>query len=103
MQFEEFTECIREDLESLIEPGQKVTLQTIDKNNGTKYQGIVIIDPVLNISPTIYLEPFYLKYLNGLTIQEICNDIMKVYKTFTPSECFDESLFTDFERRSTAL
>lgn len=98
MQFEEFTEHIRENLENLIEPGQRVTLQTIDKNNGTQYQGIVIIDPILNISPTIYLEPFYLKYLNDTPIPEICEDILKFYQTFSPTECFDESCFTDFEK-----
>jgi hypothetical protein len=76
MNYQEFTEHIREGLESLIEQGQKVTLQTIDKNNGTKYQGIVIIDPILNISPTIYLEPFYRKYLNGTPVLDICQEIM---------------------------
>lgn len=98
MNYQEFTEHIRENLESLIEPGQKVTLQTIDKNNGTQYQGIVIIDPILNISPTIYLEPFYLKYLNGTSTLDICRDILKFYQTFVPEECFDESCFTDFEK-----
>lgn len=98
MDYQEFTQHIREQLESLVSSGQKVTLHTIDKNNGTQYQGIVIIDPILNISPTIYLEPFYLKYLNGISTEAICREIMNIYETFIPTENFDESIFTDFEK-----
>lgn len=98
MTYQEFTETVQEIIGNLIAPGQKVTVQTIDKNNGTTYQGLVIIDPVLNISPTIYLEPFYHKYRNGTEVSDICNEIMQIYHTFTPTENFDETIFTDYEK-----
>ncbi len=98
MTYQEFTENIQHQMSDFIAPGQKVTIQTIDKNNGTTYQGLVIIDPVLNISPTIYLEPFYHKYLNGADLIDLCQEINKIYHAFSPTENFDETIFTDYEK-----
>lgn len=98
MTYQEFTKTLQKNISNLVAPGQKVTIQTINKNNGTTYQGLVIIDPVLNISPTIYLEPFYHKYLNGTSLFDLCNEIIKIYHTFSPTENFDETIFTDYEK-----
>ncbi len=95
---QEFIEALQQQMTHLVAPGQKVTIQTIEKNNGTSYQGLVIIDPVLNISPTIYLEPFYQKHLKGTSLDHICEEIFQLYQKFSPTEDFDETLFTDYEK-----
>ena len=103
MNYQEFTDYVTEHLKELTAPGQKVSLQTIMKNNGTTHQGIIIIDPVLNISPTIYLEPFYHKYINGTPLSDICDEIMQIYHAFVPDQSFDETIFTDFEKAKSRI
>jgi len=103
MNYQEFIENVQMHMDTLVAPGQKVTIHAIEKNNGTTYQGLVIIDPVLNISPTIYLEPFYQKYVNGAPLPDICDEILKIYNQFTPTENFDETIFTDYEKAKSRI
>lgn len=103
MNYQEFIENVQTKMDSLVAPGQKVSIHSIEKNNGTIYQGLVIIDPVLNISPTIYLESFYHKYINGTSFSDICDEILKTYQQFTPTENFDETIFTDYEKAKSRI
>ena len=98
MNFEEFTQNVKENIKHRIDSDKNVMLQTVQKNNGMTYEGLVIIDPLLNISPTIYLEPFYHNYLNGTPLPDIYDNILHVYEEFVPENDFDVTLFTDYEK-----
>ena len=54
-----FIENIKDYVSSRLSNGQKVVLQSVTKNNGLVYDGLFIVDPILNVSPTIYLNPYY--------------------------------------------
>ena len=57
------------------------SLQKVTKNNGLKLVGLLIHDPEVNISPTIYLEYYYNHVKNGtLTPEESLQAIWQVYE-----------------------
>ncbi|MBO5657649.1 MAG: hypothetical protein J6R94_05650, partial [Agathobacter sp.] len=96
MNYQEFICSIQESLLEHLEDGQKISLHSVPKNNGLILQGLVIEDPLINISPTIYMEPYYLKYLNDYDLEDICQEIMDYYHTFRPVVSFDDSVLTDY-------
>lgn len=98
MKYQEFIENIKEHVISQVSPAQKVIVQPVIKNNGTVYDGLIIIDPILNISPTIYLNPYYHRFLNGVSMEDIYEDIMTTYHENQPKEDFDISTFKDFTK-----
>lgn len=98
MKYQEFIENIKEQVITQVSPAQKVIIQPVIKNNGTVYDGLIIIDPILNISPTIYLNPYYHRFLNGVAMEDIYEDILTTYRENQPKEDFDISLFKDFSK-----
>ena len=44
--------------------------------------------------------PYYHRYLEGVCLEEICEDILHTYQAHAPEENFDTSYFTDFSRAS---
>lgn len=96
MRYQKFIENVKEHVQKELQ--QKVQVYPILKNNGTIYDGLVIIDPILNISPTIYLNPYYHRYLDGVSMEDIYEDILKTYRENRPLEDFDISLFTDYKK-----
>ena len=97
MNYQEFIESVVSHVSECISPDKNVVVQPVLKNNGTKYDGLVIMDPILNISPTIYLNPYYHRYLNGISMEDIYEDILDTYHTYLPQSDFDISQFVDFE------
>lgn len=98
MKYQEFIENIKEHILSQVDAAHKVIIQPVVKNNGTVYDGLIIIDPILNISPTIYLNPYYHRYLNGIPMEDIYDDILSTYHENLPNEDFDISQFKDFSK-----
>ena len=98
MNYQTFLDNVIQHVSASVQNGQKVVLQPVIKNNGMVYDGLVIMDPVLNISPTIYLNPYYHRFLNGVSMEDIYEDILKTYYQNLPSKDFDISLFRDFEK-----
>ena len=98
MKYQKFIDDVLEHISASVHNGQKVILQPVIKNNGTVYDGLIILDPILNISPTIYLNPYYHRFLNGVTMEDIYEDILQTYYENLPKEDFDISLFRDFEK-----
>lgn len=98
MKYQEFIENVKKHIAEQLPPSHKVILQPVLKNNGTVYDGLIILDPILNISPTIYLNPYYHRYLSGIDLEDIYEDILVTYKENLPKEDFDISLFKDFSK-----
>ena len=96
MRYQKFIENVKEHLNEVL--GKTVYVYPVLKNNGTIYDGLVVLDPLLNISPTIYLNPYYHRYLEGVSMEDIYEDILKTYHDTLPKKDFDISVFTDFEK-----
>ena len=100
MKYEEFIEKVKDEVSLRIGEEKSVDVYSILKNNGIRYEGLIIKESTLNISPTIYLNPFYDRYLDGASMEDIVEEIMKIYKENLPTKDFDISLFCDFEKIS---
>lgn len=98
MKYQEFIEKVKTHISSQLNSGQKIAIHQVTKNNGLVYDGLFIVDPVLNVSPTIYLNPYYHRYLNGVSLEDIYEDILTTYYTNLPKQDFDVSVFTDFSK-----
>jgi len=95
---ENFAEKVKAEILNRLGDDREVLLQPVIKNNDTVITGLIILDKNINISPTIYLEPFYERYLKGKNFDEICDDILNAYERNLPKEDFDISLFKDFSK-----
>ena len=80
MDYSEFVETMREEVEKLIDTEMRVDIHAATKNNGTSREGLVIIRTGINISPTIYLEEFYDQYLNGNSIPDLAQSVLRLYE-----------------------
>ena len=97
MQFEEFKKIVADYMRTQIEPDCNVSTQSFPKNNGIVLDGLVITHPERNISPTIYLNPYYGRYLDGVSMEDICKDIKETYFSHMPETDFDVTQIESFE------
>lgn len=122
MDYECFKEKLMELLETMIPKNSTLHLQSVTKNNQVHLDGLAILSPDSNISPTIYLNYYYEDFINNfydsvsntnayrneekeadqLPIQEylstIANTILKIHNENLPTENFSVSFFKDFEK-----
>ena len=85
MNYQEFLHDIKGQLCALLDPGASVELRTITKNNGVDKDAFIISSPGTNLCPTIYLLPYYHRYLDGVSTEDIVEDIFTTYSSALPS------------------
>lgn len=98
MNYEEFLTEVCEQIGARIGEDADLQMREMPRNNGTHYDGLVILRPGRNISPAIYLTPYYHRYLEGVALEDIYEDILSAYRRRLPEEDFDTGMFTSFER-----
>lgn len=98
MKYTEFLHTIETEITARLDNDFKLTIHPVKKNNGMIYDGLVIINPKFNIAPTIYLNPYYHWYLDGVSIDSILDAILSTYNDFKPTEDFDISFCDDFSK-----
>ena len=103
MKYQEFIENVKDYISSQLNNGQKVVINPVTKNNGIIYDGLFIVDPILNVSPTIYLSSYYQRYLSDVSMEDIYDDILNAYRTNLPKQDFDVSVFTDFSKAESRI
>lgn len=96
MTFDEFKNNIIEHISALVGDEINVYSDTVIKNNGTQLEGLVISNPKINIAPTIYLNQYYGRYLDGCTISDIVTDIYNTYVMHLPDKDFDLDKLENF-------
>lgn len=77
--FEEFIGRVKNHMQKVY-PSREVLLQQITKNNGIRKGGLTIQEPDTYISPTIYLEGFYQKYLVGMSLADVLHSVEETYE-----------------------
>lgn len=98
MNYQEFLTTIKTQLSLRIDADATLDIRRFTKNNGTDLDGLIIFRPNLNISPTIYLNPYYHRYLQGVPMEDIYTDILITYQEHLPEKDIDVSFFTDFAK-----
>ena len=96
MTYIEFKNQIIKDLREYLPNETTVTFRTVFKNNDMELDGLVIMEPEINISPTLYLNYYYEEMLNGTKYEVLFNKVIRDYENNKPEINFDTSLFYDF-------
>lgn len=100
---EAFEKAILQRLSETAEEGEAVSIQTQNKNNGCKRKAIVIWSAESRISPVIYLESLYEKYLEGMSLDELAEGIWIFYRTEMDKGAIDVSDFLDWNKVKSRL
>ena len=87
---------ILEALAQKLGSGYHGTLEKVQKTN-VELDGLTIIKDGENITPTIYLEPFYKALENGVSVDDVTDRILHIYfNARTYKEQFDITSLSDF-------
>ncbi len=94
--FQTFMEKIRKGISEYCGEAYRVEIDEIEKNNGKEYHGITITEIGSNISPTIYLDELYQKYVEGLPLSAIMKKVIEIYEKYRIDQKIDVGFLTDF-------
>ena len=97
MEYNVFKNLIMEQLHSHFGTSKEITIKSFQKNNGVEYEGIVILDKQMNISPTIYLDYYFREYQNGQSFDDVFLELLDDYEDHCPDTSVDVSFFTQFD------
>lgn len=94
MEFNEFTEKIRNELKPLCEETAELLVDEVEKNNGCKMVGILCRETGKSCTPIIYLEAYYEKYCSGeCGLQDIVLDIKDIMDNGIEMENMRDRIF----------
>ena len=69
MNFDEFIESIRQQVSDVLGADFSIESRKVTKNNSVEYVCLVISESGRPVSPGIYLNSFFLEYINGSPIK----------------------------------
>lgn len=82
MSFNEFGNYVKENIKSYLPntfADASVEIREIEKLNGNRLTGITICKPGCNISPQIYMDPFYRQYSDGREPDAVLKEIAELH------------------------
>lgn len=97
MEYREFLENVRKEVESRYDSNVSVTLNHVMKNNGTELDGITIMEKDKNIAPTIYINSFYDRYREGVSLKAVVSEIIRIYNQNKNSININGDYFENYE------
>lgn len=104
MSMEGFAKCVQMDLADRFGKEYEVIVQDFEKNNHVFLKGLTIFSRERNVSPTIYLEPYYERYFSEtMTLENVVDDIANTYYERLPEEDFDSDSILNFEQVSSNI
>lgn len=98
MDYSEFLDYIKSSITKILGKEKNVNITKILKTNDIEYDALTILDADSNISPTIYLNQYYVDYINGKSLGSIVNEIFGLYEEHQNFLQFDIELFKDFNK-----
>lgn len=97
MEIKEFAEEVRERLTGKIEGISEIEIKQVLKNNSVTLWALLFKDEKSNITPTIYLEPFYARYEEDTEMDDIVRMISNSYRESRINQQVDFAFFKDWE------
>ena len=79
-------------------PGADVHVSPVTKNNNTVLDGLVVMAPGANISPTLYLNQIYEIYRDTGDFEAIWEDLYSVYQKYSFTQTINLDFLSDFEQ-----
>lgn len=99
MEYKQFITKVKNKVEENVGNNYDVNIHRVIKNNSLELDGLTICNNERRISPNIYLNDYYEKYKYGESVDNIANEILKVYENNSDEKGFDIN-FTFEEMKS---
>lgn len=80
LEFGEFLSLMKKSVKEAVGAGYQVEINHVIKNNSIELDGLVVLKDKECITPNIYMNIYYEKYLEGEAVNEIVGDIIRIYK-----------------------
>ena len=96
MNYTEFMNAMLCEIRGQVDAQVRTELYTVTKNNGTRRTGILFKQTDSNLAPTIYLEEFYQKYLQGQQVPDLADSICSIYQEIRVKKTCDCQNLFDF-------
>lgn len=97
LSYEAFKQQLLTELNVSFPDNTRISIDSYSHNNRFSVDGLTIWESENNISPTIYLEPYYERYEQGTPFPEIKRQICEYYNEHRLSQHVDTSFFTCLE------
>ena len=98
MEFTNFTTLVQREVEKRAGENYRVKLNDVMKNNGVVLRGITLMQDDSNISPAIYLNPYYDAYENGdTTLGTVIDEVIDTYERNKINRSIDMKFFLNYE------
>ena len=97
MRFHTFIFHVLQKIQEDMDKHVKITVCDVPKNNGIVLTGLTFTQDGINISPTIYLDKFYQEYEEGQSMEEIVEEIKKIYHQSKMEGDLNMDFFTNYE------
>lgn len=97
MSYEEFVEKAVEILRGRVEKPMHISIHTTVKNNGYERKGITFSEEGTNISPTIYLEEYYEKFIRGGDVERLAEQVLEMYYKVRIKHTWGETAVQDYQ------
>lgn len=98
MTYRDFLEQIPVLVQEKLGKEMQVCMHTLWKNNNVKKDVLCILERGSNVSPTIYLMPFYEKIENGASMEDVLDEILMEYHINRCGKYLDVDEFRNFDR-----
>ena len=98
MDFNVFTDNIVNVLQQRMGHEYDVKVTKVTKNNDIELTGVVLMKESDNLSPTIYLDGLFAEYQDGAYIEDLAEQIIRLYKEQLPAGRLDMDFFRNFEQ-----
>ncbi len=98
MDFNGFIEKTENSIRDFMGEGVKVQVREVTKNNGVILHGMVILRDGENVSPTIYLQPFFEEYEKGKSFGCIIQEMINIYEENKVDAGLSFDFFLDYEK-----
>lgn len=98
MTYEQFKQRLADNLSALFPAGTHISIRQFSHNNHILLDGLTILEPGSNVSPTIYLNSYFDKYQNGTSFSALQNQILSYYYEHCSLRNIDTSFFTCYDK-----
>ena len=97
MTYQKFKDDLIQDLTPSFPEGSVFSLGRYIKNNDRVLDGLTLHIPDSNVSPTLYLDPFYEQLKSGKQYDDILSEILKSYRNNMIPDVRDFDFFNEFD------
>ena len=97
MNFKQFCEKIYKGITEFYGDDVNVEMKKVEKNNGVVLTGLLLSEGEGNVAPAIYLDSYFVDYINGREIGNVILDIINLYERIRQNPQIDIQFFTDYE------